>query len=93
MDKDQGIGLVIFIASVAGILAYGYLLIIPNLTTLVLQITAFLAVGAILAILAWIGWTMATTPPPSPIEAELPPVQSAGTPSESTTVLKDGQNE
>jgi len=28
----------------------------------------FIAFTAILAIGAWIGWTMATTPPPKPIE-------------------------
>ncbi len=72
MDKDQAIGWVIFLVSVAAVLIYGYLLITPPLTTLVLQITAFVAVGLILGILAWIGWTMATTPPPAPIEGELP---------------------
>jgi len=34
----------------------------------VLELTGFIAVGGILAIGAWIGWTMATTPPPKPIE-------------------------
>jgi predicted DNA-binding transcriptional regulator len=37
---------------------------------IVLQITAFVAVGAVLVVAAWIGWTMATTPPPAPLEAE-----------------------
>jgi predicted DNA-binding transcriptional regulator len=36
----------------------------------VLQVTAFIAVAGILVILAWIGWTMATTPPPAPLESE-----------------------
>ncbi len=74
MDKDQGVGWVIFLVSVAAILIYGYLLVSPVFTTLVLQVTSFVAVGLILAILAWIGWTMATTPPPAPIEGELPSV-------------------
>jgi predicted DNA-binding transcriptional regulator len=33
-----------------------------------LQLTGFIAVGAVLGILAWIGYTLATTPPPKPIE-------------------------
>ncbi|MEM1544792.1 MAG: transcriptional regulator, partial [Candidatus Bathyarchaeia archaeon] len=35
---------------------------------IVLQLTGFVAVAAILAIVSWIGYTMATTPPPKPIE-------------------------
>jgi predicted DNA-binding transcriptional regulator len=35
---------------------------------LMLQLTGFIAVGAVLGILAWIGYTLATTPPPKPIE-------------------------
>jgi len=34
----------------------------------VIAIPVFLAFIAIMAIGAWIGWTMATTPPPKPIE-------------------------
>ncbi|NWG09204.1 MAG: transcriptional regulator [Nitrososphaerales archaeon] len=71
MEKDQAIGAIILIASILGIIIYGWLLffIAPQL---VLQISAFIAVVAILVILAWIGWTMATTPPPKPIETEVP---------------------
>ena len=51
----------------AGILVYGYLLIGPY-SYLLLQLTAFIAVAGVLGILAWIGYTLATTPPPKPIE-------------------------
>ncbi|NIW16507.1 transcriptional regulator [Candidatus Bathyarchaeota archaeon] len=34
----------------------------------IVAIPVFIAFVAILAIGAWIGWTMATTPPPRPIE-------------------------
>jgi len=64
------IGTVILLASVVGIVGYGWLLY--AFPTVVLQVTAFIAVAAILSILAWIGWTMATTPPPIPIEAAQP---------------------
>jgi predicted DNA-binding transcriptional regulator len=66
MNKDQGIGAVILIASIIGIILYAWLLF--TYPILILQITAFVAVAAILVIAAWIGWTMATTPPPAPLE-------------------------
>ena len=66
MSKDQTLGGVILIVSVVCIFVYGYLVWIFPLQ--VLQITAFLGVTGVLAILAWIGYTLATTPPPQPIE-------------------------
>ena len=69
LEKDQIIGLIIFIISSVGIIIYGWLLFYnDSYSKLVLEITAFLAVTFLLAILAWIGWTMARTPPPPPIE-------------------------
>ena len=59
--------------SVLGIIVYGLLLYYRP--TVVLQITAFVAVAVILAILGWIGYTMATTPPPEPI-TEVPEAPS-----------------
>lgn len=53
--------------SIAGIAIYGWLLTTPY-SFLLLQITAFVAVAGVLGILAWIGYTLATTPPPKPIE-------------------------
>ena len=77
VSKDQGIGGAIL--AVCVIVAIGFLILVidPGLFTLknandirlyavvVLVTVAFIA---ILAIGAWIGWTMATTPPPKPIE-------------------------
>ena len=54
----------------AGIVVYAWLLY--AFAMIVLQLTAFLAVAAVLVILVWIGWTMATTPPLEPIEFETP---------------------
>jgi predicted DNA-binding transcriptional regulator len=68
MNKDQAIGAVLLVAGIVGILVYAWLLFAYALV--VLQITAFIAVAAVLIILAWIGWTMATTPPPAPLEPE-----------------------
>jgi predicted DNA-binding transcriptional regulator len=68
MNQDQGIGAVIVVASVVGIVLYAWL--IYAFTIVVLQITAFVAVGGVLGIASWIGWTMAKTPPPAPLEPE-----------------------
>jgi predicted DNA-binding transcriptional regulator len=68
MNKDQGIGTVILVASIIGVIVYAWLLF--TYAIIVLQVTAFVAIAAVLVILAWIGWTMATTPPPAPLEPE-----------------------
>ena len=65
--KDQLFGASILLLSVLGILFYGWLLLFSQWSVLVLQLTALLVVGLVLAISAWIGWTMATTPPPVPL--------------------------
>ena len=62
------IGALILVASVIGIIVYGWILFFTEWTILLLQLTGFVAVAAVLGILAWIGYTLATTPPPKPIE-------------------------
>ncbi len=74
MDKDQGIGLLILLGSIIGIIAYGALLFFYMIQ--VLALTAFVGVAAIFVVLAWIGYTMASTPPPAPIEAAEPTAPS-----------------
>jgi cytoskeletal protein RodZ len=80
VSKDQTIGGVIFtvclivgILYTVGLFWWGY----PLGTTTqdawtigfwLIAIPVFLAFIAIMGIGAWIGWTMATTPPPKPIE-------------------------
>ena len=68
MSKDQGLGLTLLVISVLGLVLYGWCLYSWPLVTL--QITAFVAVAGVLLIVAWIGYTMATTPPPAPLETE-----------------------
>jgi predicted DNA-binding transcriptional regulator len=80
MNKDQGIGAVLLVASIVGIIVYAWLLF--TYAIVILQITAFVAVAAVLVIAAWIGWTMATTPPPAPLEPEVTPTTSAASPQE-----------
>jgi len=66
LSKDQTWGAGILALSIIGIVVYAVLLYLYPRP--VLQITAFVAVAGILGITAWIGWTMATTPPPTPLE-------------------------
>ena len=70
MTKDQAIGTLLLIASIAVIIFYmwGVFLAEEWISTLLIKLTAAVAVGGVFGILAWIGYTLATTPPPKPIE-------------------------
>ena len=84
VSKDQGIGGAILAVCVIVILGYLALIIFPaqvygvigkitentgnNIRLDSVVILVSVAFVAVLAIGAWIGWTMATTPPPKPIE-------------------------
>ena len=74
MSKDQMMGGLILAGRIVGIVVYGWLLYAYSI--LVLQVTAFVAVGTVLGIAAWIGWTMATTPPPAPLEMASKPLST-----------------
>ncbi len=66
--NDKTLGYIILIGSLLGIGCYFYLVFMSPWILLVVQVSAFLAVAAMLAIIAWIGYTLATTPPPMPLE-------------------------
>jgi predicted DNA-binding transcriptional regulator len=68
MVDDRVLGGGILVVSVAGVVAYFWLLFMSPWAWLTLQVSAFLAVGMVLLIMAWIGYTLATTPPPMPLE-------------------------
>lgn len=68
MSRDQTVGALLCFGSLLGILAYGWLVFASEWAMLMLQLTGFIAVASILGILSWIGYTLATTPPPKPIE-------------------------
>lgn len=70
-SRDQAIGGLICTVCVAVAIAYTIALFWPALEAIRLWLVAIpvlIAFIAILGIGAWIGWTMATTPPPKPIE-------------------------
>lgn len=82
VSKDQSIGWIIFLVCVIVIIGYvvtlfGYEQIIQPYLNLgpasdiqfwLVAVPVLIAFVAVLAIGAWIGWTMGTTPPPRPIE-------------------------
>ncbi len=68
MSRDQVIGYLLLVVSAVVIIVYGWLVFMSEYSLLILQITGFVAVAGVFGILAWIGYTLATTPPPKPIE-------------------------
>jgi hypothetical protein len=81
VSKDQAIGGVICLVCVVVAIFYVVTLFFPTWGTLIgitlaaedvkfwlIATPVLIGFVAILAIGAWIGWTMATTPPPKPIE-------------------------
>jgi len=83
VSKDQGIGGIIFIICAVIALLYVVTLFYPDwiinmgwasegdadaIRLWVVAVPVFIALLAIMGIGMWIGWTMATTPPPKPIE-------------------------
>lgn len=83
-SKDQAIGALIFIVCLVVAIGYLIAMFAPAWVSDVLSpiidvtdggirywlvaIPVLVAFVAVLAIGAWIGWTMATTPPPKPLE-------------------------
>jgi predicted DNA-binding transcriptional regulator len=82
VSKDQAIGGVIFIVCLLVAIFYVVTLFYPtwlnsipgvnvaagDVQFWIIAVPVFIAFVAIMGIGAWIGWTMATTPPPKPIE-------------------------
>jgi len=62
------VGALLMVLAVAVIIVYGWIVFFTEWSLLLLQITGFIAVLGVFGILAWIGYTLATTPPPKPIE-------------------------
>lgn len=68
MANDRALGGIILLGSLAGVVIYFWLLFMSPWAWLTIKVSAFLAVGMVLLIVAWIGYTLATTPPPMPLE-------------------------
>jgi len=66
--KDKAIGVLLLIVSLAVMVIYGYILFLTKYDILLLKLTGMIAVVVVFGIVAWIGYTLATTPPPKPLE-------------------------
>jgi predicted DNA-binding transcriptional regulator len=65
---DRVLGGVILVGSLLGVACYFWLVFLSSWAMLVIQVSVFAAVAAVLWIVAWIGYTLATTPPPMPLD-------------------------
>lgn len=71
MSKDQALGAFICTVCLAIATAYTVALFWPTLEAIrlwLIAIPVFIAFIVVIGIGAWVGWTIATTPPPKPIE-------------------------
>jgi len=84
VPNDRVIGGLLIGGSLTGIVLYG--LVIFYFPVIILQITAFVGIALILLILAWIGYTMATTPAPEPIGELTPEGQNPKTQESESTL-------
>ncbi len=66
--RDKVIGGLLLIISIIVIVVYGYILFFTQYDILLLKVTGLVAVVVVFGVLAWIGYTLATTPPPKPLE-------------------------
>ena len=55
-------GYTLLVTSILAFIIYAYLLLGTDLGILILQLTVLAAIAALLAVLAWVGYTMATAP-------------------------------
>lgn len=79
------------------VLMYAWILFFTEWTLLLIQVTLMIAVAGLAGILAWIGYTLATTPPPKPIEEIEKEIEKEleklGTAAEESTQGREGQKE
>lgn len=59
---SRGTGAVLLVVSILAFIAYAYLMLGTEWGMLVLQLTVLGAVGVLLTVLGWIGYTMLTAP-------------------------------
>ena len=68
MNRDRVVGIALLVISIAIIIAYAYIMFATPYAMFLLELTGVVAVAVVFGILAWVGYALATTPPPKPIE-------------------------
>ena len=66
------------VTSLIGLVLYGWLLFISQWSMLALELTCFMGMTLVLGIIAWIGYTLATTLPPKPLREDEGVLESKG---------------
>ncbi|MEM2139899.1 hypothetical protein [Nitrososphaera sp.] len=59
---NRGAGAALLAVAIAAFLIYAYFLLGTDYSTVIIQFTVLGAVGVLLAVLGWIGYTMLTAP-------------------------------
>jgi hypothetical protein len=59
-STSHRLGVLILLVSLIGFIVYAYLLLLSNYDILVLKFTLLFFVAAIVGVIAWMGYTMAT---------------------------------
>jgi len=67
-SKDQAVGSGLLASSIIVMAAIVYLLFFSPFALITLKILVTIGVGILAGLIGWIGYTLATTPPPKPIE-------------------------
>jgi predicted DNA-binding transcriptional regulator len=62
--SSKGTGIALLVASIGAFIVYAYFLLASQWSIIVLQLTVLAAVAALVAVLAWIGYTIATAQTP-----------------------------
>jgi len=70
VSKDQvvGSGMVVGALVVLGVIIYLLFFAPEAVALMTLKVIVTIAIGIVAGLVAWIGYTLATTPPPKPIE-------------------------
>lgn len=59
---NRGAGAALLVVAVAAFFIYAYFLLASDYSMMIIQFTVLAAVGILLAVLGWIGYTMLTAP-------------------------------
>jgi hypothetical protein len=70
LSTSHRLGVLILLVSLIGFIFYAYLLIFTSYDILVLKLTLLCFVAAIIGVLAWMGYTMATATSPESSEGK-----------------------
>ncbi len=65
MARQRVLGITIFILCIVGFFVYAYMLMLSEWSPVVLQLSVLMAIGGILGVISWIGYSMATSKPTS----------------------------